>query len=191
MIRKKLERHVFKADKTSYICQQILIKELVLSCSNMSWNSSIILLLAFIVFPENVVSNSLGIDQFEELITYVKSLEFKLNYVENKLSIVENQLEVQMDINEKQEKELREQKTLINSLKSSNRKIDEAVEMIGKQNEISDRFLQRITDSDVKETRAKKPSRLLRRDAKQDTKDNKEMSSRFGNIFVYILHILY
>jgi TolA-binding protein len=77
-------------------------------------------LLTFTALLKNVESTSLEANKFEELVVYITSLESKLNNFERKLSVVENQLEVQIYINQKQEKELQTHKAQIESLKTDN-----------------------------------------------------------------------
>ncbi|XP_060592942.1 uncharacterized protein LOC132747549 isoform X3 [Ruditapes philippinarum] len=136
-------------------------------------------LLTFIVLLKNVESTSLEANQFEELVVYITSLESKLNNVERKLSVVENQLEVQIYINQKQEKELQTHKAQIESLKTDNGQLKKKVEMFEKQHEHIDRFLKRILNSGVFETKTNITKRRIKSDVQQYNREYNDISSRF------------
>ncbi|XP_060592940.1 uncharacterized protein LOC132747549 isoform X1 [Ruditapes philippinarum] len=136
-------------------------------------------LLTFTVLLKNAESTSLEANKFEELVVYITSLESKLNNVERKLSVVENQLEVQIDINQKQKKELQTQKAQIESLKTDKGQLKKKVEMIEKQHEHIDRFLKRILNLGVFETKTNITKRQLKRDVQQYIRENDDISTRF------------
>ncbi|XP_045206969.2 uncharacterized protein LOC123559229 [Mercenaria mercenaria] len=101
----------------------------------------------FLVIPTNAEFTSNELKMFEDLATYVKSLELKLTQVEKKLENVEIELEGQKEINRKQTNELNAQRIIIDSLRANNNKLKQDVDKIGQQNEITDHVLKQIVQS--------------------------------------------
>ncbi|XP_045203630.2 uncharacterized protein LOC123556752 [Mercenaria mercenaria] len=126
----------------------------------MSWRRKVFALVSiFFVIPTNAELTSNELKMFEDLATYVKSLEWKLNKVEKKLANVENELEGQKEINRKLENELDAQRMILDSLRTNNDKLKQSVDIMEKQNESMEHFLKQITrfgDVEVNENMTKK-----------------------------------
>ncbi|XP_045203632.2 uncharacterized protein LOC123556753 [Mercenaria mercenaria] len=125
----------------------------------MNWIRKVFALISvFFVIPANTELTSNELKMFEDLATYVKSLEWKLNKVEKKLQNVENELEGQKELNRKLENELHAQRMILDLLQTNNDKLKQKGDIMEQQNESIKHFLEHITrsgDVDVNENMTK------------------------------------
>ncbi|XP_053404107.1 uncharacterized protein LOC128558532 [Mercenaria mercenaria] len=114
----------------------------------MCWRRKVFALVSiFFVIPTNTELTSNELKMFEDLATYVKSLEWKLNKVEKKLEIAEHELEGQKEINRKLQNELDAQRMILDSLRANNDKLKQKVDIMEQQNESIKHFLKQIVHS--------------------------------------------